>query len=48
MFIPQASQTSLHPDERRLHAARLGQISRNVPAKSPVGIFEEKGANNFF
>ena len=27
---------------------RLGQISNNVPRKSPVGIFEEKGANNFF
>ena len=25
----------------------LGQISNNVPGKSPVGIFEEKGANNF-
>ena len=27
---------------------RLGQISNNVPGKNPVGIFEEKGANNFF
>ena len=27
---------------------RLGQISNNVPRKSPVGIFEEKGANHFF
>ena len=27
---------------------RLGQISNNVPRKSPVGIFEEKGANPFF
>ena len=27
---------------------RLGQISNNVPRKSPVGIFEEKGATHFF
>ena len=27
---------------------RLGQISNNVPRKSPVGIVEEKGANHFF
>ena len=25
-----------------------GQNSNNVPGKNPVGIFEEKGANNFF
>ena len=28
--------------------SRLGQNSNNVPGKNPVGIFEEKGANNFF
>ena len=27
---------------------RLGQISNNVPGKSPAGIFEEKEANHFF
>ena len=26
----------------------LGQISNNVPGKSPAGIFEEKEANHFF
>ena len=26
---------------------RLGQISNNVPRKSPVGIFEEKGQTTF-
>ena len=28
--------------------SRLGQISNNVPGKSPAGIFEEKEANHFF
>ena len=33
------------PNQRLI---RLGQNSNNVPGKNPVGIFEEKGANNFF
>ena len=39
---------NLYNAKSNMNKKTMGQISNNVPRKSPVGIFEEKGANHFF
>ena len=38
---------NLYNTKSNMNKKNMGQISNNVPRKSPVGIFEEKGQTTF-